>query len=113
LVEFWKIKNLKKHLILAVLIKFFLIYIFGYIQNQPKNRTDQNAHSWWPRKLCKFLSQKQIGRKIQRRQKKCMRELFKSRRESKKQRKQNPKIPQLGIHVSTEFAPNCSTTHVV
>jgi hypothetical protein len=35
-------------------------------------------------------------------------------KETKKQRKQNPKIPHfMGIHVSTEFAPNCSTTHVV
>jgi len=32
---------------------------------------------------------------------------------NKETKSQNPKIPQLGIHVSTEFAPNCSTTHVV
>jgi hypothetical protein len=88
-----KLKNLKKHLILAVFNLFFNIVFWLYIYNKPKNRTDQNAHSWWPRKLCKFLSQRQIGRKIQRRPKKNLHERTFLRAEEKVRNKEN-KIPE-------------------
>ncbi len=65
-----------------------------------------------------FCHRDTIGSKIQRRPKKMHERTFwraeVRNKETKKQRKQNPKIPHfMGIHVSTEFAPNCSTTHVV
>ncbi len=104
MVEFWKIKKSQKALDFRSFKFIFLIYIFGYIYITSQKPGLMKMHIHGGQESCvSFCHRDNIRRKIQRRQKNAC----------KKQRKKIPKIPQLGIHVSTEFAPNCSTTHVV